>query len=278
MHLAFFKDRSLEVFASMFVHSRHLYDDVSQHQRYMAVHKASVEIALHQIPRANCRAQFYHSAFITIASLDAMFFKCNTQSQYFASTCVRRTFCFVCSARIFFVCSVRTYFVCSVRIFLFVVCGFILFAARGFFCSQCADLFCLQRADFFVCSVRTFLFAACVFILFAACEFFLFAACVFILFAACEFFLFAACGFILFAVCVFIYLFICSVRIYFVRSVRIYLVCSALYFVRCVTSCYIEEYYQERCVPYGLPYLKHSLVPFSADLLTSPSFNLFLLQ
>ena len=151
----------------------------SQHQRYMAVHKVSVEITLHQIQRANCRAQFHHSAFFTIASLDAMFFKCNTQSQYFASTCVRRTFCFVCSARIFFVCSVRTFlfvvcglfrlqhadfFVCSVRTFLFVVCGL--------FCSHCADLFCLQRADFFVCSVRTFLFAACVFILFAACEFF----------------------------------------------------------------------------------------------------------
>ena len=43
-------------------------------------------------------------------------------------------------------------------------------------------------------------------------------------------------------------------RIYFVRSVRIYLVCSAFYFVRCVTSCYMEEYYQERCVPYKLPY------------------------
>ena len=167
----------------------------SQHQGYMAVHKASVEIALHQIYRANCRAQFHHSAFFTIASLDAMFFKCNTQSQYFASTCVRRTF--------FLVCSVRTF----------------LFAACGFFCLQRADLFCLQRADFFVCSVRTFLFAACGFILFAACEFF-----------------------------------ICSVRIYFVRSGRIYLVCSVFYFVRCVTSCYMEEYYQERCVPCGLPY------------------------
>ena len=53
MHLALFKDRSFEVFASMFVHSRHLYDDQSsQQQRYMAVHKASVEIALHQIHRA----------------------------------------------------------------------------------------------------------------------------------------------------------------------------------------------------------------------------------
>ena len=151
----------------------------SQHQRYMAVHKASVEIALHQIHRANCRAQFHHSAFFTIASLDAMFFKCNTQSQYFASTCVRRTFCFVCSA----------------RIFLFVVCGFILFAACGLFCSQCADFFvlsvgiyfvCSERI-FFVCSVRTFLFVACVFILFAACEFLLFAACRFILFAVYGF-------------------------------------------------------------------------------------------
>ena len=63
----------------------------SQHRRYMAVHKVSVEIALHQIHGANCRAQFHHSAFFTTASLDAMFFKCNTQSQYFASTCVRRT-------------------------------------------------------------------------------------------------------------------------------------------------------------------------------------------
>ena len=90
----------------------------SQHQRYMAVHKASVEIALHQIHRANCRAPFHHSAFFTIASLDAMFFKCNTQSQYFASTCLRRTF----------------YFVCSVRTFLFAACGFILFAACKFFC------------------------------------------------------------------------------------------------------------------------------------------------
>ena len=183
----------------------------SQHQSYMAVHKASVEIALHQIHRENCRAQFHHSAFFTIASLDAMFFKCNTQSQYFASTCVRRTFRFVCSARIYFVCSMRT--------FSFAACGLFCSQCADSFCPQCADLFCSQCADFFVCSVRTFLFVGCVFILFAACEFF----------------------------------FLCSVRIYFVRSVRIYLVCSALYFVRCVTSCYMEEYYQERCVPYGLP-------------------------
>ena len=142
----------------------------SQHQRYMAVHKVSVEVALHQIHRANCRAQFHHSAFFTIASMNAMFFKCNTQSQYLTSTCVRRTF----------------YFVCSVRTFLFAACGFILFAACG--------CFCLQHADFFICSVRTFLFAVC--------------------------------GFILFVV---------------------------HFFLRCVTFCYMEEYYQERCVPYGLP-------------------------
>ena len=135
----------------------------SQHQRYMAVHKASVEIALYQIHRANCRAQFHHSAFFTIASLDAMFFKCNTQSQYFASTCVRRTFCFVCSARIFFVCSV--------------------------------DLFCWQHADFFVCSVRTFLLAVCVFILFAACGFFFVCSVQIFFLAVCVFILFAACGF-----------------------------------------------------------------------------------
>ena len=80
-----------------------------QQQRYMAVHEASVEIALHKIHRANCRAQFHHSAFFTIASLDAMFFNCNTQSRYFASACVRRTF------------------------ILFAACGFILFAVHFIF-------------------------------------------------------------------------------------------------------------------------------------------------
>ena len=181
----------------------------SQHQRYMAVHKVSVEVALHQIHRANFRAQFHHSAFFTIASMDAMFFKCNTQSQYFTSTCVRRTFYFVCSVRFLFVCSVRT--------FLFAACGFILFAACGFFvCSVrmyfvCSvRIFCLQRADFFICSVRTFLFAVCGFILFAACGFF-----------------------------------------YLQRAD---LFCSqCIFFLRCVTFCYMEEYYQERCVPYRLP-------------------------
>ena len=143
----------------------------------MAVHKASVEIALHQIHRANCRAQFHHSAFFTIASLDAMFFKCNTQSQYFASTCVRRTFYFVCrvptflfAARglfcfqraIYFVCSVRIflfeariYFVCSVQIFLFVACGLFYLQRADLFCSQCADLFSLQCILF--CEMCNFL-------------------------------------------------------------------------------------------------------------------------
>ena len=54
-------------------------------------------------------------------------------------------------------------------------------------------------------------------------------------------------------------------RIYFVRSVRIYLVCSAFYFVRCVTSCYMEEYHQERCVPYGLPYSLTSFMHRAID-------------
>ena len=61
-------------------------------------------------------------------------------------------------------------------------------------------------------------------------------------------FLFVACGLFYLQRANF---FICSV----VRGVRIYLVCSVFYFVKCVTSCYMEEYYQERCVPSGLPYV-----------------------
>ena len=96
----------------------------SQQQRYMAVHKASVEVALHHIHRANCRAQFHHSAFFTIASLDAMFFNCNTQSQYS------------------------------------VLCVY-LRAQNFLFCLQRADLFCLQCTRIYlVCSA--FYFVRCV--------------------------------------------------------------------------------------------------------------------
>ena len=93
----------------------------------------------------------------------------------------------------------------------------------------------MQRADFFVCSVWTFLFAACVFILFAACEFF---------------YLQRADLFCSQCADLFIYLQRADL---FCSQCEDLLVCSALYFVRCVTSCYMEEYYQERCVPYGLP-------------------------
>ena len=95
-----------------------------------------------------------------------MFFKCNTQLQYFASTCVRRTFCFVCSA--------RTFLFAARGFFLFVVCGFILFAACGLFCLHRAAFFARSVRIYFVCSVRTFLFAACKFfrfILFAVRRF-----------------------------------------------------------------------------------------------------------
>ena len=128
MHLAFFKLKTAVLRSSLqcsFIPDIYMMMS-SQHQRCMAVHKASLEIALHQIGRANCRAQFHHSAFFTIASMDAMFFKRNTQSQYFASTCVRRIFCFVCSA--------RTFLFEARGFVLFVVCGSILFAACGFFC------------------------------------------------------------------------------------------------------------------------------------------------
>ena len=83
---------------------------------------------------------------------------------------------------------------------------------------------------YFVCSVRIFLFVACGLFYLQRADLF------------CS-----QCA----------DLFICSVLIYFVHSVRIYLVCSVFYFVRCVTSCYMEEYYQERCVPYGLPYVMY---------------------
>ena len=185
----------------------------SQHQSYMAVHKASVEIALLQIHRANRSS--------TISSLRSLHWTPCFSNVTLSSSTLRLPAC----AELFVLFAARGFF-------LFVVCGFILFAACGLFCSQCADLF--------VCSVRIFLFVVCgLFYLQRANFFYLQRADLF-----CS-----QCA----------DLFICWVRIYFVRSVRIYLVCSAFSFVRCVTSCYMEEYYQERCVPYGLPYCQETL-------------------